>query len=198
MQQNGMLSASSFVEETKGEPVPGSRDDDFVSFVSARSGPLLRLAVGLTGSRPAGEDLLQSALTKVYLSWPKVASAGDIDAYVRRIVVNTHLSLLRRRKVRENLHPELADIAGSAPSYGIEDRDALWSALSRLGRRQRAIVLLRYYEDMADEQIAELIGCTAATVRSQAMRALTTLKDLPELADHSPRPAPTKPAWETP
>ena len=178
--------------------MPGSRDDDFASFVGARSAPLLRLAVGLTGSRPAGEDLLQSALTKAYLSWPKVASAGDTDAYVRRIVVNTHLSLLRRRRVREDLRPELVDVVGTVPKYGVEDRDALWSALSRLGRRQRAIVLLRYYEDLPDDQIAELVGCTAATVRSQAMRALNTLKDLPELAEHSPRPAQTSPVWETP
>jgi RNA polymerase sigma-70 factor (sigma-E family) len=178
--------------------VPGSRDDDFASFVSARSGPLLRLAVGLTGSRQAGEDLLQSALTKTYLSWRKVAGAGDADAYVRRIVVNTHLSLLRRRRVHEDLRPELTDSVGAAPSYGIDDRDALWSALSRLGRRQRAIVLLRYYEDLPDEQIAELLGCTSATVRSQAMRALQTLKDLPELAEHAPRPTPCTTLWETP
>ena len=178
--------------------MPGSRDDDFSSFVSARSAPLLRLAVGLAGSRAAGEDLLQSALTKAYLSWPKVARAGDPDAYVRRIVVNTHVSVLRRRRVQEDLQPELSDVAGTAPRYGVEDRDALWSALSRLGRRQRAIVLLRYYEDLPDEQIAELIGCATGTVRCQAMRALNTLKDLPELADHSPRPTPTNPVWETP
>jgi RNA polymerase sigma-70 factor (sigma-E family) len=178
--------------------VPGSHDDDFASFVGARSGPLLRLAVGLTGSRPAGEDLLQSALTKTYLSWRKVEAAGDADAYVRRIVVNTHLSLLRRRRVREDLRPELVDVAGTPPSYGIDDRDALWSALSRLGRRQRAIVVLRYYEDLPDEQIAELLGCTAATVRSQSMRALATLKDLPELAEHKPRATAACTTWETP
>jgi RNA polymerase sigma-70 factor (sigma-E family) len=178
--------------------VPASQDDDFASYVSARSAPLLRLAVGLTGSRAAGEDLLQSALTKAYLSWTKVRGAGDQDAYIRRIVVNTHLSVLRRPRVREELQPELTDVAGTAPQYGIEDRDALWSALARLGRRQRAIVLLRYYEDLPDDQIAELLGCTAATVRSQAMRALQTLKDLPELAEHSTRPAPTSPRWETP
>jgi RNA polymerase sigma-70 factor (sigma-E family) len=186
------------IEETEGAPVPAAHDDEFVSFVSTRSAPLLRLAVGLTGSRGVGEDLLQTALTKAYVSWPKVRSAGDADAYVRRIVVNTHLSLVRRRRIREDLHPEVADIAGSAPSYRIDDRDALWTALSRLGRRQRAIVLLRYYEDLPDDHIAELIGCRPATVRSQAMRALAILKDLPELAEHKPRPAVTAPTWETP
>ena len=173
-------------------------DDDFALFVSTRSGPLLRLAVGLTGSRPAGEDLLQSALTRAYLSWSKVRSAADPDAYVRRIVVNSHVSVLRRRRVREELHAELTDAVGTAPSYGIDDRDALWAALARLGRRQRAIVLLRYYEDMADEQIADLLGCRPATVRSQAMRALAALKDLPELAEHKPRRAPATATWETP
>ncbi len=173
-------------------------DDDFASYVSTRSGPLLRLAVGLTGSRPAGEDLLQSALTRAYLSWSKMRAAADPDAYVRRIVVNSHVSLLRRRRVREELHAELSDVVGSTPSYGVDDRDALWTALARLGRRQRAIVLLRYYEDLPDDQIADLLGCTTATVRSQAMRALATLKDLPELAEHSPRPRPTSPVWETP
>jgi RNA polymerase sigma-70 factor (sigma-E family) len=178
--------------------VPGSHDDDFASFVSTRSGPLLRLAVGLTGSRPAGEDLLQSALTRAYLSWSKVRGAADADAYVRRIVVNSHVSLRRRRRVREELQSDVADVVGTAPSYGIDDRDALWTALARLGRRQRAIVLLRYYEDLADDQIAELLGCSPATVRSQAMRALATLKDLPELSEHKPRPAPFTATWETP
>ena len=178
--------------------MPTSDDDDFASFVSMRSGPLLRLAVGLTGSRHAGEDLLQSALTRAYLSWSKVRNAADADAYVRRIVVNSHVSLLRRRRVREELHSDVADVVGTAPSYGIDDRDALWTALARLGRRQRAIVLLRYYEDMADDQIADLLGCRAATVRSQAMRALAALKDLPELAEHRPRPATVTPTWETP
>jgi RNA polymerase sigma-70 factor (sigma-E family) len=177
--------------------VAATHDDDFVSFVSARSGPLLRLAVGLTGSRPAGEDLLQSALTRAYLSWAKVRGAADADAYVRRIVVNSHLSLVRRRRVREELQPDVKDVVGSAPSYGIDDRDALWTALARLGRRQRAIVLLRYYEDLADDQIAELVGCRPATVRSQAMRALATLRDLPELAEHKP-PAAAASTWETP
>ncbi|MDX6200483.1 MAG: hypothetical protein QOJ79_3634 [Actinomycetota bacterium] len=178
--------------------MPGSHDDDFASFVSTRSGPLLRLAVGLTGSRPAGEDLLQSALTRAYLSWSKVRGAADADAYVRRIVVNSHVSLRRRRRVREELQSDVADVVGTAPSYGIDDRDALWTALARLGRRQRAIVLLRYYEDLADDQIAELLGCSPATVRSQAMRALATLKDLPELSEHKPRPAPFTATWETP
>jgi RNA polymerase sigma-70 factor (sigma-E family) len=178
--------------------VPATHDDDFASFVSLRSGPLLRLAVGLAGSRPAGEDLLQSALTRAYLSWSKVRGAADVDAYVRRIVVNSHVSLLRRRRIREELQPEVADLVGSAPSYAVDDRDALWTALAHLGRRQRAIVLLRYYEDMADEQIADLLGCRPATVRSQAMRALATLKDLPELAEHKPRPSTRTATWETP
>jgi RNA polymerase sigma-70 factor (sigma-E family) len=178
--------------------VPESHDDDFASFVSTRSGPLLRLAVGLAGSRPAGEDLLQAALTRAYLSWSKVRGAGDPDAYVRRIVVNSHISVLRRRRVREELQSDVADVVGTAPSYGIDDRDALWTALARLGRRQRAIVLLRYYEDMADEQIADLLGCRPATVRSQAMRALAALKDLPELAEHRPRPTSATPTWEMP
>jgi RNA polymerase sigma-70 factor (sigma-E family) len=178
--------------------VSATQDDEFASFVSTRSAPLLRLAVGLTGSRPAGEDLLQSALTRAYLSWSKVRAAGDADAYVRRIVVNSHVSFLRRRRIREELQSDVIDAVGTAPTYGIDDRDALWTALSQLGRRQRAIVLLRYYEDLPDDQIADLLGCQAATVRSQAMRALATLKDLPQLADHKPRPAPATPTWETP
>lgn len=171
-----------------------AQDDEFASFVSSRSAPLLRLAIGLTGQRAAGEDLLQTALTKAYVSWGKVRKAGDADAYVRRIVVNTHLSLLRRRRVREE--PLAGDLIGSAPSYGVDDRDALWPALARLGKRQRAVVLLRYYEDLPDEQIAELLGCRTATVRSQAMRALATLKDLPELSEH--RPMRSAPTWEMP
>jgi RNA polymerase sigma-70 factor (sigma-E family) len=177
--------------------VTSPRDDEFTSFVSARSGPLLRLAVGLAADRAAGEDLLQAALTKAYLSWTKARAADNPEAYVRRIIVTTHLSLLRRRRIRE-VGPALLDQAAPVPpAYGVDDRDALWAALRRLGRQQRAVVVLRYYEDLPDDQIAVLLGCRPATVRSQAMRALATLRGLPELAEHQPS-APAEPSWEAP
>lgn len=172
-------------------------DEDFVSFVATWSGPLLRLATGLTGDRLTGEDLLQTALTKTYLRWSRVRAADSPEAYVRRIVVTTHLSWLRRRRVREDLRPTLIDLPVAHATPAAEDRDALWSALARLGRKQRAVVVLRYYEDLPDEDIGRLLGCRPATVRSQAMRALATLRDLPELAEHGPKAA-TVPSWEAP
>ena len=172
-----------------------SSEQAFREYVSARSGALLRLAVGLCGERAAGEDLLQSALTRVFVSWSRVQRADNIDAYVRRIVVTTHLSQGRRKRVRELLTFHVHDVQPREISYGVEDRQALFPALRRLGPKQRAVVVLRYYEDRPDEEIAALLGCCTATVRSQAMRALSQLRELPELAQY--RTTVNSP-WETP
>lgn len=167
----------------------------FREFVAARSGALLRLAVGLVGERPAGEDLVQSALTRAFVHWSRVSRADDVDAYVHRIVVTTYLSQVRRKRVRELLTFQVHEPSPEAISYGVDDQQALFPALRQLGSKQRAVVVLRYYQDWSDEQIAALLGCTTSTVRSQAMRALAQLRELPELADYRPC---ARPQWETP
>lgn len=169
-------------------------EEAFRAYVTARSGALLRLAVGLAGERAKGEDLLQSALTRAFVSWSRVQKADDPDAYVRRIVVTTHLSQGRRKRVRELLSFQVHESLGHEATPGVDDRQALLPALRRLGPKQRAVVVLRYYEDRPDEEIAALLGCSTATVRSQAMRALSHLRELPELASY--RPVST--SWELP
>ena len=156
-------------------------EQQFREYVGARGTALLRLAVGIAGDRHAGEDLLQTALAKVVVHWAAVTRADDRDAYVRRIIVTTHLSQARRKRVREVLTFNLPD-RGSNWTSAIEDRQLLLPALARLGPKQRAVLVLRYYEDRPDEEIARLLGCSTATVRSQAMRALAALRDSPELA----------------
>lgn len=159
---------------------------DFELFVASSAVALMRLAFGLTGDRAAAEDLLQTTLTKAFVSWRRVVAAEDPGAYARRVLVNTHTSSWRRRRVREHLTSCLPDVPDlSAPAAGLDEL-ALMSALDQLGRRQRAVVLLRYLEDWPDEDIARALGCTTGTVRSQALRALTTLRNLPELEHHRP------------
>ncbi len=155
--------------------------NEFSEFAAARSTALLRLAVGLTQDRHLAEDLLQTTLAKAYVHWGRVRRADDPDAYVKRMLVTTYLSSVRRRRVREVLSFTVRDGSAEHPSYGVEDRSSLLPALRRLGPRQRAVVVLRYYEDRSDADIAALLGCSQATVRSQAMRALATLRVDPDL-----------------
>lgn len=168
-----------------------AEERDFEVFVASSGAALMRLALGLTGDRGAAEDLLQTALTKAFVSWRRVVAAEDPGAYVRRVLVNSHTSSWRRRRVREHLTSSVPDVQTLSASAADVDEQALMSALDRLGRRQRAVVLLRYLEDWPDKDIAMALGCTTGTVRSQALRALATLRDLPELEHHRPRHATT-------
>lgn len=157
--------------------------DTFENFAMTRGPALLRLAVMLTGNRHDAEDLLQSAFVSVLRHWERVRAAGQPHAYVRRIVVNEHLSRRRRRRVRE-IFPATTPVDAVAPdsSQAVASRDAAWQLLATLPPQQRAVLALRYYEDLSDALIAELLGCSGATVRSNASRALATLRQaLPSL-----------------
>jgi len=156
-------------------------EEQFRQLAAARSTALLRLAVGLTQDRHLAEDLLQSTLTKAFVHWRRVRQADDPDAYLKRILVTTYLSQVRRRRVREVLTFTVHDPAPELPTYGVVDRATLLPALRKLGPKQRAVIVLRYYEDRSDADIAALLGCSQATVRSQAMRALATLRADPDL-----------------
>ncbi len=153
--------------------------EQFRAYVAARSPALLRTAYLLTGSRADAEDLLQTALAKTYLAWGRVREREALDGYVRRVMVNTRTSSWRRRRVDEqpvDVLPETAvperDVAAD-----LDLHDAVWSALARLPRRQRAAVVLRYYEDLSEAETAAVLGVSTGTVKSTTSRALARLRD---------------------
>ena len=150
---------------------------NFEEFAASALPALLRFGHVLTGSPEEAEDLVQEALAKSLRRWRRV-SADDPVAYVRKVMVNTHLTRWRRwgARVQVGEVPELAaDDAGLARSH---EWDALRRALAQLPSGQRAVLVLRYLEDLPDPAIAALLGCQPATVRSQASRGLATLRPL--------------------
>jgi RNA polymerase sigma-70 factor (sigma-E family) len=154
----------------------------FEEFMTSRWPGLVRLAFGLTGDRWLAEDLAQTALASAYASWWRVRKADDPDAYVRRILINASRSRFRRHRVAEQPGATAPEAATADPTASVDDRSALLGALRQLPPRQRAVVVLRYWEDLSDEQAAALLGCSASTVRSQAARALAKLRDSGALA----------------
>ncbi|PRX97017.1 SigE family RNA polymerase sigma factor [Allonocardiopsis opalescens] len=149
--------------------------DDFSAFVSERSQPLLRTAYLLTRDWALAEDLLQTALAKAWSAWRRIEPATR-EAYVRKILVNAFLSWRRRRWVGEEPWADPPDRPGADPYGAVDDRSAIWQLLGRLPARQRAVVVLRYYEDLSEAQAAELLGCSVGTVKSQHARALAALR----------------------
>jgi RNA polymerase sigma-70 factor (sigma-E family) len=156
----------------------GADDPSFDAFVAARGSALLRHAYVLTGDRHLAEDLVQEVLARLYLRWDHVAGAASPEAYVRTSLTRQFLSWRRRRSSGERPTDHVPE---SIPAYdgvdAVDDDDLLWRLLARLPRKQRAILALRFYDDRSDQQIAEILGVSASTVRSQASRALATLRD---------------------
>ncbi|MFJ8586203.1 SigE family RNA polymerase sigma factor [Streptomyces sp. NPDC093595] len=158
----------------------------FTSYVRARGPVLLRTARSLTANPCDAEDLLQTALTKTYVAWSRIEDHRALDGYVRRALVNTRTSQWRKRKVDEFACEELPEPAGGAaepdPAEQQALRDAMWRAVMRLPDRQRAMVVLRYYEDLSEAQTAEMLGVSVGTVKSAVSRALGKLREDPELS----------------
>ncbi|WP_067481492.1 SigE family RNA polymerase sigma factor [Actinomadura hibisca] len=152
---------------------------DFGEYTAQRSARLLRTAYLLCRDWATAEDLVQTALTKAWLAWRRIGA--DPDPYVYRILVNTHASWWRRRWRAEVPTGQLPDRPAPAAA-GAEHREVLWEALARLGRRERAAVVLRYFADLEHAAIAEILGCSPVTVRSQISRALAKLRVDPSLA----------------
>ncbi len=159
----------------------------FRAYVVARSSSLLRTAYLLTGNRADAEDLLQTTLAKTYLSWDRIRDHEAIDGYVRRIMVNQQTSFWRRKKP-EALYDDVPERPGRDSHADSDLHDALWTALSRLSKKQRAIVVLRYYEDLTEAETARLLGVSVGTVKSTTSRALSTLRADDSLRD-DPRTA---------
>jgi RNA polymerase sigma-70 factor (sigma-E family) len=154
--------------------------EDFEAFVAARYAALLRTSYLLTGDHHDAEDLLQQSLMKAVGAWRRID--GDPEAYVRTILVRQNISRWRRRRWRELTTDAPPDVAAS--DDGVEDRLALHRALGVLAPRQRAVIVLRYYEDLTEAQTAEVLGIAVGTVKSQTRDAFGRLREvLPELAD---------------
>lgn len=156
----------------------GGEDDavDFVEFVAARRSALYRLAYLLTASGPAAEDLLQSSLEKSFARWARVSRMDAPEAYVRKVMVNTLISHRRRPSWRrEVLRAEVQVPGVESAEDMVLDHAQLWPLVCALPERQRAVIVLRYYEEQSESEAAEILGCAVGTVKSQtsdAMRAL--------------------------
>jgi len=154
------------------------RDADFTAYLQARQGRLLRTAYLLTGDQAEAEDLLQTSLAKLYLAWDRVNDRESVDAYVRRIMVNEHNSLWRRAwRRREHPTDQVPESPAPPPAYDDGTDAALWAAVQTLPRKARAVLVLRYYEELTEAETAETLGIAVGTVKSQTSRALATLRE---------------------
>jgi RNA polymerase sigma-70 factor (sigma-E family) len=160
-------------------------DAAFRDYVLTRSTALLRMAIMLTGNRADGEDLLQAALVKTYGSWGRINDRAALDAYVRRAMVNTHISWWRRRRVDEYPTDELPDQVVADHSRESDMAEVVRRALDRLPQRMRAAVMLRYFEDMTEPEIAATLGISLGTVKSTVSRAVARLRVDAELGQDS-------------
>jgi RNA polymerase sigma-70 factor (sigma-E family) len=150
---------------------------EFDEFVTTRGPSLLRFAYLLTGDAHRAEDIVQEALARAHLRWKQIDSYDVPEAYVRRVVLREYLSWRRRRSSSEIAVAAVPDrAAGRDETERVADRQQLSVLLAGLPRMQRAVIVMRYYEDRNDEDIAQLLGCAPATVRSHAARGLQRLR----------------------
>ncbi|MFJ2193608.1 SigE family RNA polymerase sigma factor [Kitasatospora sp. NPDC087861] len=163
------------------------REMDFEGFAATRWRRLVRTAYLLTGDYHEAEDVVQATFAKVFRNWSRISRLEEPDAYIHRALVNNNLSRHRRRRVRQLLMPVLPDRAHAAGGghRDVEERSVLLQALAELPQRQRAVVVLRYWEDMSEYQVAEVLGCSLGNVKSQASRGLAKLRGHPALASYA-------------
>jgi RNA polymerase sigma-70 factor (sigma-E family) len=154
-----------------------ARDADFTSYMEARKASLLRTAYLLTGDRHSAEDLVQVSLAKLYLAWDRVQDRGSIDGYVRRIMVNENNSLWRRGWKKREYATESIPETWATDTYDEGTRAAVWAAVQTLPKKARAVVVLRYYEQLSEAETAEILGISVGTVKSPASRALAALRE---------------------
>jgi len=154
-------------------------DEDavFAGFVHAYSSALFKTAFLLTGSAGEAEELLQDTLARLYSKWEKVAAADNPPAYVRRALANAFVNQHRRPRTRDVSLSQLRETADDRDPYrAIADRDLLWQLLGALSARQRTAVVLRYFHDLSDAEIAAVLGCRAATARSLISRGMAVMR----------------------
>lgn len=143
----------------------------FDAFVRARHPALLRYGTALTGNPHSAADLVQDALERTGLAWTRVQQQGDPEGYVRRVMANQNVSTWRKLR-RERLVPETPEI----PYDEQPADDVMWHTLAQLPRRQRTVLVLRYYEDLSELEIARVLGIAPGTVKSQASKGIATLR----------------------
>ena len=163
------------------------RDEDFTSYVDARRARLVRSAVLLGCSYQEAEDVAQTALTQCYRAWDKVRRASDIDAYVYRVLVNSLRHSRRRRWCGERPSSDLPDQSGADAAESSAVRATVRQALLRLRREDRAVLVLRFFADLSEQQVAETLGIPPGTAKSRVSRALAQLSadsDLLDLTGH--------------
>ena len=151
-------------------------DEDFAEFVSARWASLYRLAYLLAASHPGAEDLLQTTLEKAYVNWGRISGMEFTEAYVRRMLANGLVSSRRRAWIGERPYEHLPETTEASLELPVVDRSLLWPLVCALPARQRAVIVLRYYEDLSEAQIADVLGCAPGTVKSQSSAAIAALR----------------------
>ena len=151
-------------------------DQDFAEFVGARWASLYRLAYLLAASPTGAEDLLQTTLEKAYVDWPRISKMAFPEAYVRRMLANTLVSSRRRAWTGEQPWDMLPETAAASAEVPVLDRSLIWPLVCALPDRQRAVIVLRYYEDLSEAQISDALGCAAGTVKSQSSAAIGALR----------------------
>ena len=160
-------------------------EDAFRAFVASRTAALLRSAYLLVGDHGQAEDLVQTALVKTYLAWSRIREPAAVESYVRRTMATTATSWWRGRRFRERVVETLPDRADADHVDPSLERDSMWSHLRELPARQRAVLVLRYYENLSEAEIADALGCSRGTVKSQASDALAHLRRMTGLTDGS-------------
>lgn len=164
--------------------VVNAESEGFVQFVESRERALRRTAWLLTGDWALAEDLVQTALVRSWSRWERIRRSDDPEVYVRKVMVNTWLTWNRRRWRREHAAAELPD--HPAPGDVAADvviRVAMRSALGSLTDRQRAVIVLRVFDDLPEARVAQVLGCAVGTVKSTMSKALAKLRDDPRLAE---------------
>jgi RNA polymerase sigma-70 factor (sigma-E family) len=164
-------------------------DESFYEYVAARTARLSRVAYVLTGDFHLAEDLVQQTLLRVAERWQRISAAGDPDAYVRRVLYNQYVSWWRRARLRVDLRAEPPEMSVSDASGDVIASLMVRQALNRLTVRQRAVLVLRYFEDLTEAEAADVLNCAVGTVKSQSRVALARLRLVaPELAELRDRP----------
>jgi RNA polymerase sigma-70 factor (sigma-E family) len=187
----GDFSQPSVVRRRESDVHGESDRASFEQFVEGSSSRMLTMAMLLTGhNRADAEDLLQTVLERAFRRWPRICRTGDPAPYVRQMLVNASVDRwrwLRRRPEQpfgaDDRSPSGDVLAGPDQSAAIADQDLLWRALARLPAGQRAVLVLRYYEDLTEAQTAAVLGCTVGSVKVQASRALAKLRGVVDLSD---------------
>lgn len=173
------------------------RADEFHAFVTGRWHALVRTGYLLTGDHHAAEDLVQSALVRTHRRWDRIERREAVEAYVIRTMINLQCNHWRRRRVGERLYAAIPEqLSREDHTSAFHLREELWTALQALPTRMRAVLVLRYFEDLSEAETADLLGCAVGTVKSQASRGLDRLRQVyaGEGARTAPAPVAPEPA----